>query len=495
MGRSVRGQLKPRILGLSLLAVPVVFVTACAGSSVEPSPGATSTTSEPVSSASSELGSSATLGSGMPAWATSTVVEVDPITLAPVGPPIPAGDWVEGSAVTDDVIAMVTWALEEVDRPDSRWRLVVASRETGELLFDERVGDMNILGMFPASSGEVVVVEPIRSADRTVGDGFVVHSHDPATGELREAARFDEGDFQPRSLTLLSDGRLGLVGAERNGDLFDRLRIVVFDWEANEAVTDVSLNDLPLDGDAPDGVFVDQMHHPVVWDEAQSRALVIHAHEDVVTTVGVPNGKVEEVVLAEGRSLLDAFLGWLVPPAHAKGLPSHWREAVVSGDHIYIAGTAVTFEPNGDGTYSYTYSATDLLKVEIETLRIVDRAEIGVTTIAASRDGGYLLGGGKTISGQVGEQRTTTGTEEHTDLLVIDPETLDVVDRHEEAQLTAGHQAQAGPAPNTVYLTSTGNSLLVFNTATGHLTSTDAIGAFESPLLENSLRYASHASQ
>lgn len=466
---------------------------------MEPPLSSTSTAIQPTTTSSEQpdaadpVSSSTTLDPGIPDWATSTVAEMDPISLMPVGPGVPAGSWVEGSAVTEDVIALATWPWEEMDRSDSRWRLVVASRETGELLFDERVGDMNVLSMFSAPSGEVMIVEPIRSADWNFADGFVVHAYNPEAGELREAARFNEGDFQPHSLTLLSDGRFGLVGAERNGDVFDRPRIVVFDWEANETVTDVILDDLPLDADAPDGVFVDQMHHPVVWDEARARALVIHAHEDVVTTITVPNGEIEEVALVEHQSLLNALLAWLVPPAHAKGLPSSQRQAVISGDHLYIAGAAVTFESNGDGSHAYTYSATDLLKVELETLEIIDRTQVGATTIAALRDGGYLLAGGETTTGQVGEQLTTTETEEYTDLLVIDPETLDVVDRYEEAHLTSRYQAQAGSAANIIYVKGTADTILSFDPTSGQLSSTDARGTFEPHLLENSLHYASQS--
>ena len=57
---------------------------------------------------------STSLDADGPAWATSTVVEVDPVSLAAIGPRMPSGYWSEGSAVTDDVIAIVTWPDEEM---------------------------------------------------------------------------------------------------------------------------------------------------------------------------------------------------------------------------------------------------------------------------------------------------------------------------------------------------------------------------------------------
>jgi hypothetical protein len=490
---------KPDLLTLPAVALSVtLLVAACAGSSTEPPSGSTSTGSQPTTSSSTQSVTSAPVTSStivnreFPSWATSTLVEMDPISLMPVGPAIPAGLWTEGSAVTEDLIAVATWPNEESDRADPRWRLVVASRESGELLFDERVGDMNVLGMFASASGEVMIVEPIRSADWNHADGFVVRGYHRARDELREVARFDEGDFYPSSLTLLSSGHLGVVGIERTGDVFDRYRIVVFDWQSNETVTDVILDGLAFDTEAPEGVFVDSMHHPLIWDEARSRALVVHADEDVISAVALPSGEVKHVRLHAKSSLMNAFFGWLVPSADAKGLPSFQRRAVISGD-MYVVGAAVTFESNDNGTHNYQHSATDLLKIDLDTLRIVDRSRPGATMIAASPDGGYLLAGGQTTTGRVGIDLTTVDSEEYTDLLVIDPETLDVVSRHDEVNLTSEYQVQIAPAENLIYIEGARGKILTFAPTSGKLQSTDATG-FERVLLGNSLRYESQSS-
>lgn len=427
------------------------------------------------------------------AWATSTVVEVEPVSLAATGPRVPSGQWTEGSAVTDDVIAIATWPREEVEQADARWRLVVARRDTGELLFDDRVGDMNVVQMFAAPSGEVMIVEPLRSADWNFADGFVVHGYDPDRDALREVARFDDGDLYPASVTFLPDGRLGVVGTERNGDVFDQYRMVVFDWQNNETVMDVVLEELPIEADAPDGVFVEPLGHATVWDEERNRVLVVHAHEDVITTVDIPTGDVGHVALAEDRSVLEGLLSWFVPAAHAKGLPGSQRQAVMSGEHLYVAGEALAFQSSEDveDSHAYTVSPTDMLKIDLETLRIVERAQPGVTAVAGSPSGGYLVGAGVTTTGWAGTDSTTIGSEEHTGLLVIDPDTLEVVSRHDDVHITSPHEMQLSLGEDIIYVRGPDGNVLAVDPTSGGLTRSETRW-FEPSLLENSLRYDSH---
>lgn len=481
--------LKRWMAGLLLL----FLVTSCRGTTTESPPeissssvaeSTTSTLNQPDESSATTTPAE----SEWPDWATSTVVEMDPISLAQIGPAIPAGAWTEGSAVTDETIALATWPVEETERAHSRWRLVVASRDTGELIFDERVGDMNVLGMFTAPSGEVMVVEPIRSADWNFADGFVIHGYDHRAGVLREAARFEDGEFNPNLLTVLSNGHLGFVGKERNNDAFELYRIVVFDLRTNEAVADVVLDHLPLVADAPEGVFVDHMLHPVMWDELRSRILVVHAHEDVITTVSLPTGDIEVVPLNRDQSLLSALFAWFVPRAEAKGLPSVQRHAVVSGEHLYVAGSSITFADRGDGTHTYSIAPTELLKIDLHTLRIVDSAQPNITFITGSPNGGYLIGSGSTATGQVGEQLTTTETEESAGLLVIDPDGLNVVAHYPGPMLTHEYDVQTSSPGGLVYLGHHAGNIHTFDPATGNLEVTSE-RRFERSLLKNSLRH------
>lgn len=473
------------------VGLAMVLVSACTELSAERSASTTSLVESTTTSSLAQPGSSSTVpASETPSWATSTIVQMDPVTLARVGPAIPSGFWAEGSAVTDELVAVATWPMEESGRANARWRLVVAARDTGDLLFSERVGDMNVIGMFAAPSGEVMIVEPIRSADWNFADGFVIHAYDPSSNELREAARFEDGDFQPYSMRQLSDGQLGFMGTERNGDLFDRQRIVVFDWQTNETVMDVTLDDLPLEANAPDGIFVNPMYHPVVWDETRNRALVVHAHEEAVTAISVPDGAIEKVPLTEAQSIFESLLAWLIPSTHAKGLPSSQRSAVISGDYLYVAGATVAFEPDGESTYRYTQSATDFLKVRLDTLEVVDRAQLGITVVAGGPNGGYLVGGGLTSSGQEGPEVSTVESEEYSDVLVIDPETMDITARNDDFTFTSEWQAQNARAANHLYLEGPAGTIVVFDPATGDLNTTEVRG-FDLALLQNAIRYES----
>lgn len=185
------------------------------------------------------------------------------------------------------------------------------------------------------------------------------------------------------------------------------------------------------------------------------------------TAISIPDGAIEQVPLREAQSVLGSLLAWLIPSAHAIGLPSSQRSAVISGDYFYVAGATVTFEPDGEGTYRYTQSATDLLKVRLDTLEIVDRAQLGVTVVAGSPNGGYLVAGGLTSSGQEGPQVSTIESEEYSDVLIIDPETMDITARHDDFTFTSEWPAQNTHAADSVYLEGPAGTIVVYEPATG----------------------------
>ncbi len=424
-------------------------------------------------------------------WATRLVAEADPVTLEQTGPGIPAGYWVEQAVVTDEVVGFVTWSEEETDRVDARWRLVIADRASGEVLMEDRVGDMNPIGMFAVPSGEVIVVEPIRSSDWNHADGFVVRSYDPVSRNLREVASFNEGAFLPFTMTVLGDGLIGVSGSERNQDgIFDRMRIVVYDWAEQSTVVDVTLDDLPLHGDSPEGVFVDSLGHGVAWDLERGRAIVVHAHEDVATTVDYPSGNTETVDLVNDQTLLGALFSWLVPPAYAKGLPSSARNVTISGDRLYVASSAITYT-EADDSLAYSYQPLGILSIDLETLTIVNRSEAPVGFVAAVPTGGYLIGGGRFEAGRLGtyvftDEQSTSG------LLVIDPERLDVVDS-QDLELAWPHSLQPAINGEAIYIDGGSNGLLRFDTTTGTITKLDTTTPWEPALIRHGLRYTRHA--
>lgn len=80
------------------------------------------------------------------------------------------------------------------------------------------------------------------------------------------------------------------------------MRIVVFDWEQGLPVIDLVLDDIAIQAEAPEGVFVGYLDHAVVWDVVRNRALTVQADKDFVTAVEYPSGDVETIEpVAAGR--------------------------------------------------------------------------------------------------------------------------------------------------------------------------------------------------
>lgn len=423
-------------------------------------------------------------------WATRLVAQADPVTLEQSGPGIPSGYWVEQAVVTDDVIALVTWSEEEADRVDARWRLVIADPASGDVHLDDRIGDMNPLGAFAAASGEVIVVEPIRSSDWNHGDGFTVRGYDPETRVIREVTSFTEGDFFPFTMTVLGDGLIGVTGSERNDDGdFDRMRLVVYDWATGSIIVDKTLDDLPLRGDAPDNVFADNLGHAVAWDIGRGRAIVVHAHEDVVTTIDYPSGDTRTIDLVNDQSLLGALFSWLVPPAQAKGLPSSARNVVISGDRLFVASSAVTYTETDDAL-AYSYQPLGIISIDLESLKVVRRSEAPVGFLAAVPSGGYLVAGGRFESGRV-TKYVFTDEQSTSGLLVIDPETLEIVD-NQDVQLSWPQSLQRAASGDAIYVEAGSRGLLHFDPRTGTTTEIDTTTPWEPALIREGLRYTRH---
>lgn len=416
------------------LAAALVMLAACGSPASSPGtsiPAGAATTAPPPSSLAAPVPTSrpvpppttaAPPAAAWPSWARNGVAPAVPGSLAPAGDALPAGDWVEAALADDLGIVYVTWS-------DAApvWRLVAAP--AGDAAWrDQRGGDMNVLGVFRASTGEVLVVEPIRSADRNSAAGFIVHAYDQATATMRRAATFGDQSFATAAATQLDERRLGLWGWDRDGEVFGDLRVVVYDWQARRAEVDVVLDDVNLDSGAPAEVpYVGRLGPAVVWDHARNRAIVVHADREAVTTVSYPDGAVATRKLTESRSLLEALLGWFVPPALAKGLPASSRSAIIVGDHLHVAGTATEFWEEG-GQFRYRTAATGIFSVDVDSLEIVARSEVPVDTVAAA--GSRLLAHGVTSAGGAGEITTITD-ETASGLVVLDAATLDVIAVHD----------------------------------------------------------------
>lgn len=322
--------------------------------------------------------------------------------------------------VSGDVVAYTTWAE---DSAAAKWRLVVADRHSGQVKHDARIGGVNALAIWVDADGAILVAEPHLTPDRNSTQGLRIHRYDPASASVTVAVELADADMVPIGLEVLDDSTIGLWGFHRGQDGINAMRVMVFDWRHNEIITDRVIDGLTLEADAPEEAYLGILVHSVVWDMARSRALVVHAHEDVVTTVAIPSGEMSVVELEESRSILEAFVDWLIPAAEAKGLPGSQRIVAKIGDTMYIASMVTSFDYVDDRLHWYR-DPTGLLAIDLNTLEIVGKVTEPIGFVRASPDGQYLVAGGATESGYVDEYITTTHAERF-DLLLIDPTTLE----------------------------------------------------------------------
>lgn len=151
----------------------------------------------------------------------------------------------------------------------------------------------------------------------------------------------------------------------------------------------------------PDGseLFESYMPAIVIGDD---RALIVHAHEDVVTEVDLATGKVEKHELATETSIVDRFLAWLVPPAVAKG-PSAGvtRHAALSPDGaiLYVSGYHEEVTVDSDGVTHETTTPMGVEVVDTETWTVSETIDLPVATVTLSPDGSTLLGSGYSGAG------------------------------------------------------------------------------------------------
>lgn len=491
--------------GIALWTVAVLVAAACGSAGADPtsttvtSTGATQapidsvappssvTTTEPVSTPPPQ-----TQPPAQPLlladWARRGISAFDPTSLGLVGPALPVGYYVEAVARGAGTVAFTTWAD---DSARARWRLVVADLNTGEVYHDDRVGDMNTLGMWIEQSGEVLVVEHRRSEDPNRVSGITVHGFDPTTGEVEQRAEFADPSFWPVGMEKLEGSTLGLWGYSQDDGGANRLRIVVFDWKDNAVVVDSLLRDVDVDPDAPDEAFVGPLAHAVVWDMERERALVVHAHEDVVTEVAIPSGEATTIELQRSRSFLEALMGWWVPTAHAKGLPGSQRSAAVIGDTMFVTATSTSFGYVGDELHWFR-DPMGLLAINLETLEIVGELDEPIGFVASSPGGDFLVAGGATEQGLVGEFIATT-SDARSQLMVIEPDTLEF-NTVSGIELGTRHEVAVPPSGDRIYVWSYGSrTATVIDVTTLSATSARLDGGWDWFMIEAGLRYIDYA--
>lgn len=260
---------------------------------------------------------------------------VDPDTLDDVSglQPISVGQsWKQAISPDGRTLAAFTWPTQE--------------REWGALrLLDLETWQTTVAPLTNiGSTSNLSFTEDGQSLYWIAGDYFagdvVLWRYDIASETASIVTAFPS-QFSPRDIQLLDDNRLALYGVPTDsGNLTSGApSVIVVDLDAGTIVADVVL----------EGVKAGQyriandweVYRPgTAWDVERGLLYVVHADDDVITSVDLNRGAiVETTAYAPRQSRTDRLLDWLVPSAAAKGGPWTGRQVVLSDDgaRLFIA--------------------------------------------------------------------------------------------------------------------------------------------------------------
>jgi hypothetical protein len=173
--------------------------------------------------------------------------------------------------------------------------------------------------------------------------------------------------------------------------------VMVVDLEHDEIAADIELSNLKAwqyqetEGDS----VSNSIYKPgLAWDLDRELLYIAHADEDRITVVDLNAGVVRiQSDIGQPRSMLDQFIDWLAPSAHAKGAPWTTKLAQLSpdGSRLYIAGLHEAFTEIDDGEIVRS-DATDLVIVDTDSIEEIERLRLGtIVGMQATPDGRHLL--------------------------------------------------------------------------------------------------------
>ncbi len=209
--------------------------------------------------------------------------------------------------------------------------------------------------------------------------------------------------FGPWSETqVLDDGRLGWFGT---------IHIPPDEYLATITVADpssgvVATHPVPgvrLSGedsfDVGDWSVGEGLVPAVVWDEARSRVLVVHADEPVVTALDLDTGTMTRHTWSEPTTWLHRLAASWNPVAHAKG-PSTGtnRSAVLTpdGETLFVATEVGEFVRSSEDDWSVEWTPRGVVAIDTTTWRVLDRWDEPIAILAMSPGGEYVVGTGLT---------------------------------------------------------------------------------------------------
>jgi len=147
--------------------------------------------------------------------------------------------------------------------------------------------------------------------------------------------------------------------------------------------------------DAPHGEQVFTYWRPAVVPSHDGRRLyIVHADEEMLTTVDFDARTVHSVEIRVARSWLEELLELTAGVAEAKGGENGAvKEAVLSpdGTRLYVIGQTVSSTRDARGNWQTTRTSLGLQAVDVESGHIMASLDIEAQAIKATLDGAYLL--------------------------------------------------------------------------------------------------------
>jgi hypothetical protein len=201
--------------------------------------------------------------------------------------------------------------------------------------------------------------------------------------------------FQPNDLAVVDEDHLAVVGVEAAAGDRERvvpwLRIVQFDLRSGEVVGDIHLDGVQAGWFPGDTEFGEWVYPGIAWDLPQRRVHVVHADDDVVSSVDLDTLAREVHDFGAPTGVRALFPGWFARSASAKGPTlGVQRQAVLSPDgrHLYVTG--VRWEPVHDANGNLRDSRPHPLGVwtlDTAAWTVTARAELPVENLLVSLDG------------------------------------------------------------------------------------------------------------
>jgi hypothetical protein len=220
-------------------------------------------------------------------------------------------------------------------------------------------------------------------------------------------------DFDPLDIAFAPDGgSLLIYGARYPGSPgVNPLPVAArFDVAEMRIVWEIELTGVKDGQYSPDGKSDQAEHDRSIWwhpaiaiaPETQ-RAYLVHADEDVLTTIDFLNRSRRDVEIRSVAGLLERLVGLGSFPAYAKELNGASKAAVLSpdGEQLFVVGQKISSSQDSNGTWDIQETSLGLKVIQVADGEILATVDTPATQIAWGPDSRHLLLGGWDRSGNV----------------------------------------------------------------------------------------------